>query len=276
MFSQRKLNASGSPMTSLKRLWRDSFSEDERDYWREQFISSRSQAALRKELHQKYGIALRYDNQLNRFREWIADFDAREEEHGRVADERMELESQGLTPDELCSELLFRMKARALVRGDFKLGLKAIAAEVKVETLQLAREKFRHSKRANPVASREYLNEKSNHQDALPSQKAGSVVVAHENPSLRSEPTSKGERSRVTVQPGPRCFVSPFLELPRFTVSQTTTTSPVPSNAQFPIARCAVKWSTAGRSISQVFPNTWTVTEIEGPYFARRFGSGLP
>ena len=47
----------------------------------------------------------------------------------------------------LRQELLDRMKRRALKQGDFKLGLQAIAQDVKVESLAFDREKFKESTR---------------------------------------------------------------------------------------------------------------------------------
>lgn len=134
-------------MTKLKRLWRDSLSEPERDYWRAQFESTRSQSALRQEIQEKYNVKLLQDSQLNRFRDWMDEFTAIEKEKQKVAEDLAELQSQGLTGAKLRDELLTRIKARALARGDYKLGLKAIAADVKVETLQLGWEKFKSGAR---------------------------------------------------------------------------------------------------------------------------------
>jgi hypothetical protein len=49
--------------------------------------------------------------------------------------------------EELRGALLQRMKARALTRGDRKLGLNVIAQEVKVEALKIAQEKLKESMR---------------------------------------------------------------------------------------------------------------------------------
>jgi hypothetical protein len=58
MRKTRKLTNPESEMTRLKLLWKQSLPEADRDYWREQFASARTQAELRQELAAKYGINL--------------------------------------------------------------------------------------------------------------------------------------------------------------------------------------------------------------------------
>jgi len=142
MSNQQKLSPLETEITRLKRLWRDSFTEAERDYWREQLFSSRTLADLRRELREKLNINLQHDVQLLRFRKYDARLIALEEENQKSAADQAELEAQGLTGEKLRHALIERMKARAYNEGDFKLALKAITADVKVETLQLGREKF--------------------------------------------------------------------------------------------------------------------------------------
>ena len=144
----RKISNEQSPLTELKLLWRDTFIEPERDYWREQISSSRTQADIRSELKDKYKIDLPYDIYVTRFRRWVAEQDELEEETCKSAADRAELEAQGLTGDQLRNELLRRAMARAVARGDFKLGLRAIAEDIKVETLQLHKDKFKHNSRS--------------------------------------------------------------------------------------------------------------------------------
>ena len=138
----RKLSCPESEVTKLKLLWRNSLSEPQRDYWREQFASPRSQPALRRDLLERHGINLQYNTQLARFRKWVQEEDAMAEEDQRAAADREELEKLGLSDEELRHEILQRVKQRALTRGDLKLALKAIAADVQVAALQFGREKF--------------------------------------------------------------------------------------------------------------------------------------
>lgn len=143
MSIHQKLRSSKTQMSKLKRIWRDTLSEEQRDYWREQFESQCSLSDLQTELKSKLDVDLRYRAQLNRFRRWDVEFMALEEEKQKVATDMVELKALGLAGDELREELLRRMQARALNRGDYQLGLKAILADVKIGTLQLSREKFK-------------------------------------------------------------------------------------------------------------------------------------
>ena len=142
MSIHQKLRSPQSDMSRLKLLWRDSLAEPERDYWRNQFESTIPQAKLRQELQTRYHIHLRRDNQLNRFRAWVQELDAQREEVRLQAADQAELEQQGLTGEQLREELLNRMKRRALSRGDFQLGLKAVAADLKSDALHLDMKKF--------------------------------------------------------------------------------------------------------------------------------------
>ena len=145
MSIQQKRRNSKTEMSRLKKIWRDTLSEDQRDYWREQFESDRSKSDLQNELKSALTIELKHNSQFTRFRSWAEDFAALEEEKQNVAADIAELEALGLSGQELNDELLRRLKARALHRGDYELGLKAILADVRIETLQLSREKFKES-----------------------------------------------------------------------------------------------------------------------------------
>ncbi len=134
----RKLTNPDSEMTKLKLLWRNLLPEAERDYWREQLVSTCTQAALREELKDKHGIQLQHDRQIRRFREWVEEEDWRELEAEKVESDRAELEAQGLTGEQLRAELVRRMTERALARGDFKLGATAVTLDVKVGRLDIA------------------------------------------------------------------------------------------------------------------------------------------
>ena len=145
--TDRKLSLGQSPETKLKMLWCDVLSESEKDYWREQFLSTRPQRELRAELRQKYGIELIQDTSLTRFRKWVAGQDARAEEAEQVQADTAELEAQGLSGEELRAALLERMKKRALAKGDFKLGAVAVNLDLKAEALALNQKKFKAGQR---------------------------------------------------------------------------------------------------------------------------------
>lgn len=143
----RKLSSPDSPDTKLKLLWRDTLTEAERDYWREQLTAARPLSALRRELLAKFNIELKQDYSLSRFRHWVDVEDLRLAEAELVAADEAELLAQGLQGEELRAALLERMKARALTRGDFKLGATAVRLDLLAEAMALNQEKFKESLR---------------------------------------------------------------------------------------------------------------------------------
>lgn len=165
MSTHQKLSPQDTEMTKLKRLWRDEFSEADRDYWREQFASSRTQADLRRELNERLHIELDHDFQLTRFRSWVPQQDIRDQ----AAADLEELQRQGLTGALLRDQLIERMKGRAWNNDDFKLALKAVAADIKNEALQLGHKKFEHASRTKIQAGLEAI---------LAEAKGNSVIAA--------------------------------------------------------------------------------------------------
>jgi hypothetical protein len=154
----RKLSNPNSEMTRLKLLWRNSLPEAERDYWREQLVSTRTQAALREEVRDKHGIQLLHDRQIRRFRDWVEDEDRRKQQADEVEWDRAELEEQGLAGELLRAELVRRMTERALARGDYKLGATAVTLDLKVERLGIAERRLalqvRRAERFDKAADR--------------------------------------------------------------------------------------------------------------------------
>jgi len=152
------LSNPNSEMTKLKLLWRSSWPEAEQDYWREQLVSTRTQAALRGELKDKHGVQLLYDIQIRRFRDWVEEEDWREQEAEKVESDRAELEAQGLAGEQSRAELVRRMTERALARGDFKLGATAVTLDVKVGRLDIAERRLalqvRRAERFDKAADR--------------------------------------------------------------------------------------------------------------------------
>lgn len=142
----RKLRAPkpGEPLpeiTKLKNLWPKLSAEDRAD-WLELFGSPTSREEIRGLLLSKLNVNLEHDGQVGRFREWAEEQEPRYQEAQAVQDDIRDLEAQGLTGEQLRDELLKRMKARALNTGNFELGLKAIAQDVKVESLALDHRKL--------------------------------------------------------------------------------------------------------------------------------------
>jgi len=135
--SDRKLSHPTSPVTQLKLLWRNEFTEEERDNWREVFASPVSNRDLRREILAAYQIDLRYDTQLIRFRRWADAYEERTEQIQAEAEAEAQataaLQSQGLTHDQIRSALLNRLQTRALVTGDFKLAARAINLDLRLE-----------------------------------------------------------------------------------------------------------------------------------------------
>lgn len=148
----RKLSWPDSASTKLKVLWCNTFSEEEQDYWREQFVSARSQASIRRELEQKYDLDFKNDWRLTVFRRWVDAQDLRLAEAELVAADEAELTAQGLHGEQLREALLERMKARALTKGDFKLGATAVKLDLQAEAMALNQQKFKESLRTKAQA----------------------------------------------------------------------------------------------------------------------------
>lgn len=154
MNAQEKLKATApgqpaSELTRLKAVWRG-MSDDARAYWSTLFTSDMSQASIRSELLAKLKINLRFDKQLNQFRDWTVAQAWRDQEAETASQDEQELASEHpeWDSDRLRQELLDRMKRRALKEGDFKLGLRAIAQDVKHDALQFDKEKFKEGMRS--------------------------------------------------------------------------------------------------------------------------------
>ena len=151
MSAPKKLKATptGKPdseLTRFKELWRDSFTDAQRSYWRSQFLSKTATAETRESLRIKTGINLVDDDQVVRFRKWDQDEQKRQDEAERMqADEehfQPEVEQQvraemaGQPELVILSAIAERLRAkvlnaathRSLATGDFGLGLSAVRA----------------------------------------------------------------------------------------------------------------------------------------------------
>lgn len=157
-----------SELTRLKELWRG-LDDDTRAWWQALFISSSSQADIRKELLARLEINLRHDGQLDRFRKYVAaqeELDAqaeRQEENTR----RIRVEHPDWTLDQVREEVLRQSYFETLARGDFKTGLKAVSAHAKVEALQFDKEKFKESLRTKIQAGLDAILAEANNNPVI-------------------------------------------------------------------------------------------------------------
>jgi hypothetical protein len=142
MRPQTKLRGgSESQLTQLKKLWR-SWSDAQRESWREVFVSAATQADIREQVQAKLGLKLKYDSQLNAFRAWLANEDEREREAELTAEDEAELKARGLVGEALRMALLEKITMRAYTQGDHKLGLQAVDRNLKAQAQTLERDKF--------------------------------------------------------------------------------------------------------------------------------------
>lgn len=178
----RKLSHGGSPETALKILWRETLSESEKAYWREQFTSTRPQRVLRDELRNKYGIDLTQDTSLTRFRKWVPKQDALDEEAQEAHADEIELVAQGLSGEPLREALLERMKRRAYRKGDFTLGAVAVRLDLQAGALTLNQEKFKEKQRTKLDAG---LAELANHIKRNPKARAAYEALKAETKSAK-------------------------------------------------------------------------------------------
>lgn len=131
-------------MGRLKEKWR-TLAEPVCEYWRQQFVSSRSQADIRRELAAKLQVKLNSDSQLNKFRDWVKDQDARDAEAERMSEDEQRLTEEfgkDWSLDRIREEVLRRSYARAIATGDFASGRKTIVQDLNVKKLALDRDKF--------------------------------------------------------------------------------------------------------------------------------------
>lgn len=151
MNAPKKLRGgTGSELTRFKILWRDSMSESARDFWRALFVSDSTQADIRRQLAGKLQVKFTRDDQLAAFRDW--EFQQRmmdlESEQAAEEERRLVEEHPTWTKDQVRDDLLKRFYLRARARGDTELGLETVAADVKVQTLEFDKEKFKEAIRS--------------------------------------------------------------------------------------------------------------------------------
>ena len=144
MSAHKKLRSPDSEITKLKVLWRDSLAEDAKAFWQELFVSASTQAAIRSELQKKLKVNLRFDKQLNAFRDW--ELEQRQldlEAERQLEDERrLKAEFGDWTLDQIREEVLKRSYARAMATGDFASGRKTIVQDLNVKKVAMDERKL--------------------------------------------------------------------------------------------------------------------------------------
>lgn len=132
-----------TPMGQMKVVWKR-LSEEARDYWQEQFSSSRKLSELRAELATKFKIQFKADARLSEFKNWVFDQDRRDAQAERMQENERRLISQhpDWSLDRVREEVLRQSYFETLASGDFKLGLKTVKADQNERILDLDRQKF--------------------------------------------------------------------------------------------------------------------------------------
>lgn len=120
---QKLRGGSESELTKLKGIWLK-LSEDARTFWSELFVSQSSQAEVRKQLLAKLKVNLRFDSQLNKFRDWAEAQAQRDMMAAKNEERKKELLAGGMTLEEAQAVLLTDAAAYSTAARDFKLGMK--------------------------------------------------------------------------------------------------------------------------------------------------------
>jgi hypothetical protein len=175
MSAPRKLKGNtASELTRLKKLWLG-WSDAQRDAWRSLFGSDTTQAALRQQLSAELGIRLKWDSQLTSFRDWMTEQDLRDKEAEWTELEEQKLQALGLKGEELRAALLEKIKGRAFLTGDHKLGLAAVDRDLKQQQMTLDREKFEFDAAKACLAKLPDLKAVSDQPKLSPDEKAAAI-----------------------------------------------------------------------------------------------------
>jgi len=134
---------SNSELTKLKLRWR-AMPDEARAHWQEKFATNPTHAELRALIAEQLQIHLQYDQQMSKFRKWELDERERELEAERQAeDERQALAvNPGWSLEQARKVMLKKAYQRAMVKGDFALGLATLKQDLNGQKVDLNREKF--------------------------------------------------------------------------------------------------------------------------------------
>lgn len=135
-----------SEVTRFKELWRKHFSDEQKAEFIGWFSdASITLADIRARVKAQHGVNLKHDSQVSgdgALREWCLQELSNAVEAEWTASEEAELQRLGLKGEALRSALLDKIKARAYIRGDHKLGLSAVDRDLKAEELKFDKTKF--------------------------------------------------------------------------------------------------------------------------------------
>lgn len=140
-----------APMQQMKAIWKR-LSDDARDYWREQFSSSRKLSVLRAEILSKFKVRFNHDARLSEFKGWVADQDARDAKAEELIENERRLIEQhpDWSKDQVREEVLRQSYFETLATGNFqKLGLKTVTADLKAKAQSADEQRYIDAKRTD-------------------------------------------------------------------------------------------------------------------------------
>ena len=169
---ERKLLArrQQSEIAKLKRLWRDTLPDDDKEFWRQLFAGpEESIEDIRDLIREKFQIDLRHNRQIYSFREWELEQRQYDLQDERVAEKarRIREEHPGWDKNQIREELLKETYIHSKAIGDYPLGLQAMRTDAHFGTLELNREKFKESLRAKIKTGMEALADEADKNPAI-------------------------------------------------------------------------------------------------------------
>ena len=133
-------------MTQLKQLWR-TLPEEERERWRDVFVSNLPSAEIREKIRAELNIGLAHDMQLCRFRDW-AEREREQEEVEEGLEEDVLFFEKRFGTDEASAQARKKMLAcsyaRALRRGNYQDVLRTMRADNRDRRLDLTTQTTAH------------------------------------------------------------------------------------------------------------------------------------
>jgi len=138
-----------SEVTRFKEMWRELLSRREQKAWLALFNSATSCSAIREKMAEQLEVRLAHDRQVSDIRQWVIR-EAEEEKHGRAARRKarsIRKRHPRWSKEKVREEMLKWSYDRAQEKEDEILGLRTVSADVQVERLGLAWEKFQESQR---------------------------------------------------------------------------------------------------------------------------------
>jgi len=139
---KRKLHGKpGCELTRLKTAWRE-MSGGARADLLEKLLSSLTRPQLRQWIKDKLDIALEFDAQITRFRQWAQGEDEQLTLGEAIEEIKRDLLADGKSLEEIQQVLLRTASAYSLTARDFKLGLRACSEISKVQNTDLSRDRF--------------------------------------------------------------------------------------------------------------------------------------